>query len=215
VLPRNLGEHHAIASRLAGFKSRSDPVPPLSKMSGTNDPDAHQARAHRVRVARVSGRQLRSRRPGRNRDPFDEVDILRAAGAGLGRRHAPRPQGSLSSSRKIAGLSPARTFERLGALRWLTPGRPRTRSFGHERYSSSPSKKVRAAVGRPICLAGRAGHAENHRLERWRQQLAAPRKGKTKTRRAEQAGLAGTGGTASARSNSLMTNYFISALEPL
>ena len=29
----------------------------------------------------------------------------------------------------------------------LRPGRPRTRSFGHEHYSSSPSKKVRAAMG--------------------------------------------------------------------
>jgi hypothetical protein len=62
VPPRKLGEHHAITSCPGGFKPRSDSVPRLSQMSGTNGPDAHQARAHRIRVAHVSGRQLRSRR---------------------------------------------------------------------------------------------------------------------------------------------------------
>jgi hypothetical protein len=58
----NLGEHRAVTSSLVGFKPHSDSVSHLSEMSGTNGPDAYRALPHRIRVAHVSGRQLRSRR---------------------------------------------------------------------------------------------------------------------------------------------------------
>ena len=69
----------------------------------------------------------------------------------------------------------------------MRPGR-QTRSFGYEQYPPRPSKKVRTAVGRQIYLAGHISDAQKHRLERCRQQLAVPGKGKRKTRRAEPAG---------------------------
>jgi len=49
-----------------------------------NDLDTYQALADRIRLAHVSGRQLRSRRSGRHRDQIDEVDIFQAAIASLG-----------------------------------------------------------------------------------------------------------------------------------
>jgi hypothetical protein len=69
----------------------------------------------------------------------------------------------------------------------MRPGR-QTRSFGYEQYSPRPSKKVRTALGRQIHLAAHIGHAQKHRLERCRQQLTVPGKGKRKTRWVEPAG---------------------------
>jgi hypothetical protein len=53
---------------------------------------------------------------------------------------------------------------------------------GYERDSSSPSKKVRTAVGRQTCLVGCVGRAEKHQFETCRQMLAAPRKSKRSAR---------------------------------
>jgi hypothetical protein len=69
----------------------------------------------------------------------------------------------------------------------MRPGR-QTRSFGYEQYPPRPSKKVRTALGRQIHLAAHTGHAQKHRLERCRQQLTVPGKGKRKTRWVEPAG---------------------------
>ena len=64
-------------------------------------------------------------------------------------------------------------------------GRRPTRSFGHERYSSSHSKKVRPAVGRQICLTGCIGRAQKHRLESDGQQPATARQIKRETTQGE------------------------------
>ena len=99
----DLGEHYAVLGSLVGFKPHGGSVPHLSQMSGTNGADAYQALAHRIRVAHVSGRQLRSRRQGRRRDPFDEVEVFRAASAGLGPGMLHAPDGPLRETGKAAG----------------------------------------------------------------------------------------------------------------
>jgi uncharacterized coiled-coil protein SlyX len=73
-----------------------------------------------------------------------------------------------------------RTFKGPRMLSSVRLGQPRTRSFGYERYSSSPSKTLRAAVGRSICPAGYIDRAQKHRLETARPQLAAHRKSQGK-----------------------------------
>jgi hypothetical protein len=70
----------------------------------------------------------------------------------------------------------------------MTQGLQQTRSFGYARYSSSPSKTLRRAVGRSICPAGCADRAQEQRLETARPQLAAHRKSQGKTRQVESAG---------------------------
>jgi hypothetical protein len=90
--------------------------PVLSQMSGTNGPDAHQALPHRIRVTHVLGRQLRSRRYGRQRSPFDEVDIFRAASAGLENPGMLRALDAPRESRMAAGTL-SRTLKRPRALR--------------------------------------------------------------------------------------------------
>src|ERR1700688_3805698 len=67
-------------------------------------------------------------------------------------------------------------------------GAVRSQEIGYERNPSSPSKTLRAEMGRQICPAGCGGRAQKHRLEKQRQRRAAPRKRKRKTRRVEHVG---------------------------
>jgi hypothetical protein len=94
--------------------------PILSQMSGTNGPNAHQALPHRIRVTHVSGRQLRSGPYGRQRSPFDEVDIFRAASAGLENPDMLRALDAPRESRKAAGTLRRKATTRVEAVK---PGR--------------------------------------------------------------------------------------------
>jgi hypothetical protein len=80
-------------------------------MSGTNGPDTHQAVEDRIREAHVSGRQLRS---CRHRDLFDEVDVFRAASAGLDRLQLAASSGV---SKRAAPVRRRAIWDRLNGAR--------------------------------------------------------------------------------------------------
>src|ERR1700688_4109109 len=61
----------------------------------------------------------------------------------------------------------------------------RSQELGYERNPSSPSKTLRAEMGRQICPAGCGGRPPKQRLQKHRHRRAAPRKKKRKTRRVE------------------------------
>jgi hypothetical protein len=95
--------------------------------------------------------------------------------------------GSPLVSPELAGIGPVARVASADPWRrhfgWTSKGlrvllpmarRPQqTRSFGYARYSSSPSKTLRTAVGRSICPAGCVDRAQEHRLETARPLLAA------------------------------------------